>query len=486
MLRYGLKKGGPIDTSVLKPNCFCLSDKYSDCVYFEELVKDVSEQKEVGERLYFLYTPNFRTGEIKSQKMDARLTHCDSEKLAHAISMEYYRRMWLDLREQLTQLVRYPKRNKGKNAEESALISRLNSICLELQNFENVEAASSRLVHVMLSLYTNDYRFLVDEYIRMVFDELKIQAIQASYTSQSSKICKERLTQSISLACRALFQPCLDEGVLKYVYNCNAWLINETKSVYDYMARCSSKMSLERFAYQFYMICIQQLQKKWQDWWNQLASDDTFPIKRIQAGMGESVGIKINADNFCPLCGVEGEYTRFNVPVYIKRDNDIEFLSCMIVFGYKCMMCGTLFAQKDEIDKVIKRALLRRSSDNEIYGYAKKVSASVVLRNNEYLTAPVAQEKLFIDISATSELTQDKNMPQRLMDSSFLRKMGYNVALRDEEREQILRDASGKYGKRAVIDHLRFLINTREKMIKDYSRAITVWKRDIEYTLHTP
>ena len=96
-MHYGLKKGVPIDTSVLKPNCFRLSDKYSDCVCFEELVKNVSEQKEVGERLYFLYTPNFHTGEIKSQKMDTRLTHCDSEKLAHAISMEYYRRMWLDL-----------------------------------------------------------------------------------------------------------------------------------------------------------------------------------------------------------------------------------------------------------------------------------------------------------------------------------------------------------------------------------------------------
>lgn len=482
-MHYGLKKGVPIDTSVLKPNCFRLSDKYSDCVCFEELVKNVSEQKEVGERLYFLYTPNFHTGEIKSQKMDTRLTHCDSEKLAHAISMEYYRRMWLDLREQLTQLVRHPKRNKGENAEESALISRLNSICLELQKSENVKAASSRLVHVMLSLYTNDYRFLVDEYIRMVFDELKIQE---SHASRSSKICKERLTQSISLACRALFQPCLDEGVLKYVYNCNAWLINETESVYNCMARSSRKISLERFAYQFYMICIQQLQKKWQDWWDQLASDDTSPKKRIQAGMGESVGIKINADNFCPLCGVKGEYTRFNVPVYIKRDSDIEFLSYMIVSGYRCMMCGTLFVQKDEIDKVIKRVLLKRSSDNGIFGYSKKTSTSVVLRNNEYLTAPVAQEKLFIDISTTSELTQGKNMVQRLMDSSFLREMGYNVALRDEEREQILRDASGKYGKRAVIDHLRFLINTREKMIKDYSRAIVVWKRDIEYTLHMP
>lgn len=68
---------------------------------------------------------------------------------------------------------------------------------------------------------------------------------------------------------------------------------------------------------------------------------------------------------------------------------------------------------------------------------------------------------------------------------SFLKEMGYTSSKDDNWRHQVLDEAINRFGKRKIVDLLQFFINMRKGNQYRYTRAIDVWKEDIEYVIQS-
>ena len=86
---------------------------------------------------------------------------------------------------------------------------------------------------------------------------------------------------------------------------------------------------------------------------------------------------------------------------------------------------------------------------------------------------PTTEERRFLE-----DDWDDYKIPLR--QKSILGEMGYSVNLSDFHRKKVLECAAEKYGRGQIVDTIQRNICLREKQKKDYSRAIRIWRNDIE------
>jgi len=97
------------------------------------------------------------------------------------------------------------------------------------------------------------------------------------------------------------------------------------------------------------------------------------------------------------------------------------------------------------------------------------------------LYTPNAEERMRITRSVYEDDDDDDDDWIPLREKSILGECGYSVNLPEAKRKWVLEGAVNKYGQRAVIDTIERNIRLREMQKKDFSRAIGIWRRDIEF-----
>ena len=194
----------------------------------------------------------------------------------------------------------------------------------------------------------------------------------------------------------------------------------------------------------------------------------------------------------CPICNCRLAPSKFNVPVYYSTDR---FKSLYITHTMTCMGCGMNYISTREILHLLHRAnksrrsretltlrahntVIKSKRDNSFYFYPVingGVSRKRLPNNHPFL------EKQRKTIPPNS---QPLTYQSQLAEESFLFQMGYTTKIDIQERHAVLHKAIDQFGKRRVIDHLRFLIDMRRNSQKDYMQAISIWSEDIEYIIH--
>jgi len=79
----------------------------------------------------------------------------------------------------------------------------------------------------------------------------------------------------------------------------------------------------------------------------------------------------------------------------------------------------------------------------------------------------------------SSQLTLDT-----INKESFMKEAGYSTHVPTEERHRILDDLRAEYTEKEIEDRLNFNVNLKKNSSKDYSNAIEVWQKDLDY-LHS-
>ena len=82
-----------------------------------------------------------------------------------------------------------------------------------------------------------------------------------------------------------------------------------------------------------------------------------------------------------------------------------------------------------------------------------------------------------------NDFPRKENSIGELNHESFLMEMGYNTSVYPSKRHEILGKAIQRFGKRRVVDLLQFHINLRKGNGNRYSRAIRIWREDIDFVI---
>ena len=214
-------------------------------------------------------------------------------------------------------------------------------------------------------------------------------------------------------------------------------------------------------------------------------------------------------DDKCAICKSPLSVSRANLVI---RDTDGDYEGTFVQFVHWCPNCRKYYFT-DEDNTRIANEFLRMKQGQILIDVDKEdaeAGDSIIHHDRGYLDLPVLETDIRIDLSkhnlnivsnktidALKELKETletlEDMREKygivsqigdLKDQSFLGMMGYSTGESFESRHRILEKAVRIHGKRRVIDHLQYLINTRSGSVeRDYSNAIRIWKSDIEYVI---
>lgn len=178
----------------------------------------------------------------------------------------------------------------------------------------------------------------------------------------------------------------------------------------------------------------------------------------------------------CPKCNGELAQAKMNIAIGLQN---MRFVGYYLANVHVCLSCASAFVFPNEYNHLRERVI-----DTRAGGQTSAFNAAQ--HDNTYKTLPTGNLLLFdvIDNASDSCFGYSDNNIMCLNKKSFLAKLGYSTALWGFERESILKKATLEYGKRAVVDHLLFLIRTRKGQqdgANRYANAIDVWESDIEY-----
>ena len=194
----------------------------------------------------------------------------------------------------------------------------------------------------------------------------------------------------------------------------------------------------------------------------------------------------------CPICNSQLAPSKFNVPFYYSTE---QFKSLYITNTMTCIECGMNYISTKEILRLLHRANKSRRS-REILTMRAHNTVIKSKRDNSFYFYPVinggvARKRLpnnhpFLEQQRKTipPGSQPLTYQSQLAEESFLFQMGYTTKIDIQERHAVLHKAIDQFGKRRVIDHLRFLIDMRRNSQKDYMQAISIWSEDIEYIIH--
>ena len=160
---------------------------------------------------------------------------------------------------------------------------------------------------------------------------------------------------------------------------------------------------------------------------------------------------------------------------------------------YCCAKCDVFYISRESLDKLNKKAeekfktsiymslaniYVERVEGKYLYIPKKEFKTKAPYYDVRYggLYIPTPDERHYTN---TYDDLDEYKIPLR--EKSILGELGYSVDLPDTYRKKVLENAVEKYGQHCVIVAINRNIHLREKQKKDYSRAIRVWKNDIEF-----
>ena len=205
------------------------------------------------------------------------------------------------------------------------------------------------------------------------------------------------------------------------------------------------------------------------------------------------------------LCNIQEFWDSKNCPKCRQRTKKISVrirgvFDRRCVYGngvLQCENCDVFYITREKLEKLNIKAKEKYGIENYVY------TANVSTQTDEsgvYLFIPKTEFKSgapYYDVrygglympSAAERARMNRIMYEDdyddewipLREKSILGECGYSVNLPEARRKWILEGAVNKYGQYAVIDTIERNIRIREMQKKDYSRAIGIWRRDIEY-----
>lgn len=145
---------------------------------------------------------------------------------------------------------------------------------------------------------------------------------------------------------------------------------------------------------------------------------------------------------------------------------------------------------KEYLDNTVIDELEYKSKESLHTGYTTR--GETIVENRRHHSDGYLQSKtLSSEYAVHSRVEETEDVDQIEYDKcklvlnkeSFLHKLGYNINASEEDRMRILKNAVEIYGKRKIVDHLLFLINTRKGQngSHKYDKAINIWINDKEY-----
>lgn len=178
----------------------------------------------------------------------------------------------------------------------------------------------------------------------------------------------------------------------------------------------------------------------------------------------------------CPNCGNQLKIKRYNIPAYDKTERFVSYFVQNLLY---CSHCAQTL-----MTEAVYKDLQKRMSTQSQHIRPTNVRLSYHSHDDMYLYEPVAGFELYFE--RTANRTSQGNQMTTLAQSSFLADEGYNIHLNNSARREILRSAVDHYGRRRVVDHLRFLISTRMGQRDGrtkFAKAIGIWQDDLNYVV---
>lgn len=168
---------------------------------------------------------------------------------------------------------------------------------------------------------------------------------------------------------------------------------------------------------------------------------------------------------------------------------------------YCCVKCGIYYISRETLERINLKAKEKFGINSFVH--TDNVNTQIDMEG-KYLFIPKSGYKtgapyydvkyggFYMPTSAEKEYTAQKEYERfyeddyeddyiPLREKSILGELGYSTDLHEAKRKWILEGAVEKYGKVRVINTIEMNIHLKEAQTRDYSRAIGIWRRDIEY-----
>ena len=185
----------------------------------------------------------------------------------------------------------------------------------------------------------------------------------------------------------------------------------------------------------------------------------------------------------CPQRNSTTTMQQVNIPVLLENGDFHRYYTGDAMFCNNCK-CG--YITQTTADLILKR-VQRPSAEKRTIRLAN-VEVSYGLRDDKYLYHPTLDNKsaIYSPGFEWEKASSHESIELRLNSESFLHKMGYSVQEPESVRHAILMKAAKEFGKRRVVDHLTFLIDTRRSQSdgpQKYKNAINIWQRDKNFII---
>lgn len=209
-----------------------------------------------------------------------------------------------------------------------------------------------------------------------------------------------------------------------------------------------------------------------------------------------------NRKNRCPIHKIIFEKRIFSLKYYSDKEKTKieEYITVGLLY---CISCKKAFIDNDISEEIGKKVPIKKirivptrsDNDNEVtMGLFRNKNYNQVTKKAQSSNSKNSMRVMQLDKNDISYYPtfggksnnqsvnkHDKKYENNLSEESDLKKLGYNIGLSREARWNILKNkAIKKLGIDKTISHISFLINlNKDKINKDYSRALEEWRYDL-------
>lgn len=206
----------------------------------------------------------------------------------------------------------------------------------------------------------------------------------------------------------------------------------------------------------------------------------TTPARGIESKVYLSNAYAID-NNICSLCNNKLERESVNIPVIDNNGNFFRYYVCIVRFCHKCQKA---FVTKENVLSILSR--INSTSKSVMTVQLENATIHQSEQSHDYWFSPTLNNNhaIFLPEQDFHEVRSSQSVEMELNAQSFLGEMGYSVNKGMSTRRHILMEATKKYGKRRVADHIAYLITTRRAQKngdRRYAHALHIWQDDLNY-----